>query len=112
MSYKDDQRKARESIRKVTPLEMNLMDNDKPLHKEDGSLTLEGMLALKAASNSPAFHHTVNLNIKGFKRYLRTIPLLTKGKFNALVREYKDKAWQDYAELVEFKGSFPTLPIR
>lgn len=112
MSYKDDQRAARAAIKKVTPLEMNLMDSDKPLHKEDGTLTLEGLLALKAAQNSPAFHHTVNLNIKEFKRYLKRIPMMTKSIFNELVREYKDKAWQDYAELVEFKGSFPTVPVR
>lgn len=65
--------------------------------------------AFLAALNSPAEHSTVDMRINEFKRKAKLIPGITKNIYNGLVKEYKQKAWADYAELVKFKGSHPTV---
>lgn len=79
-----------------------------PLHDKMGKLTAEGFRVLIASTNSPAQHFVVNMGINAFKRYVRTIPGITKSMINDQVRRYKSKAWGEYSELVKHKGSFPT----
>lgn len=79
-----------------------------PLHDKMGKLTAEGFKVLIASTNSPAEHFTVDIGINAFKRYVRSIPGITKAMINDQVRRYKSKAWGEYTELVKHKGSFPT----
>ena len=98
--------KAARAARKRT---VSLYEGDAAeLHDDNGILTATGLTVLKASIQNPANHRTVDLGIKEFKRYLKRIPMMTKGTYNRLVQEYKEKGWRDYAELVKFKGSFPT----
>jgi hypothetical protein len=96
------------AARAATRRTIDLYEGDELLHNSDGSLTTQGILVLKGAWANPANHRTVDLGIREFKQYLKRIPMITKGTFNRLVREYKAKAWDDYGDLVKFKGSFPT----
>lgn len=81
---------------------------DKEWFNKDGSLTLKGLMAWKIAVTNPIEHRTVDLSIKQFKRYLKQVPMMTKGIYSQQVKLYKKKAWTEYIDVINFKGSFPT----
>lgn len=77
---------------------------------ETGELSHKGLKALKTALNGPQEHFTVVLGVNEFKRQLSQVPFLTKGQRTETVRRYKIKAWTEYSEIVQYKGSFPSHP--
>ena len=83
------------------------MSNDeKPLHDENGKLTLAGYKTLQASLNSPALHQTVDMNINKFKKHLKTLDL-TKGQRTKLLQDYRAKGWSEYKDIVQHRGTFP-----
>ena len=80
--------------------------------KHLAQILLKDQMALTVALNSPQEHHTIDLGIRAFKRWLKVnMPHLTKGQVSAQIKKYKERAWQDFAELVEFNGSHPTAKV-
>lgn len=75
-----------------------------------GELSHKGLRVLKTALNSPQEHFTVALGVNEFKRQLDKIPFITKGQRTETVCRYKIKAWTEYKEIVQYKGSFPSHP--
>jgi len=108
MSYKQAQQTARSATKRIVS---NVEGSKTALHNEDGSLTVKGIETLYRALQSPAEHHTVDLGVSAFKRFLNTIPMLTKGQRSEQIKKYKKQARAEYAEIIAFKGSFPTMPV-
>lgn len=79
------------------------MSDDKT--STDRKLTEEDLRVLQA--NLAGKRFPVDLNIKKFKQYLTQFNL-TKTQRNALIKQYKEQAWQDYDTIVNYKGSAPT----
>ena len=107
MSYTKEQTVMANNVTQVASKVTN-SEPKKPLKDEKGNLTPFGWQELKKATQSPAEHFTVDIGINAFKRYVRSLPGITKHMVNDQVRRYKLKAWGEYAELVKHKGSFPT----
>ena len=82
--------------------------DEKSLKDEKGNLTQLGIETLIKARQSPVEHFTVDIGINKFKAYVRSLPGFTKKMVNEQVRSYKKKAWGEYRELVNYRGSFPT----
>lgn len=86
-----------------------------PADLETVSTTIKGareaneLLKAKRIQDGGFKGKPVNLNIKGFKRYLsKEFPNLTKSQRNYAIKKYKTEAWSDYDEVVKFKMSEPT----
>lgn len=78
---------------------------------KSGTITTKGLTTLVGSVNSPIWHRSVDLGIKEFKRYLKSVPMLSKSQYSEAVTLYKKKAWTDFAETINFKGSFPAVRI-
>ena len=83
------------------------MSVEKQLHNDDGGLTLHGLSVLQAEINNPVWHFSVDLGINKFKKYIKTVPGFSKHMVNDQIKRYRLKAWGEYTELVDHKGSFP-----
>lgn len=56
-----------------------------------------------------AFGLPIDMSIKKFKKHIAiNFPQLTKSERNYLARRYKDRAWEDFHEIVERPSYFPT----
>lgn len=67
-------------------------------------------LAALVEWNKPHWHRPVDLGIKGFKRFVRDLPISKKTQ-NFMIRRYKSRAWMEFEALPGPKGSFPTHPV-
>jgi hypothetical protein len=79
-------------------------------HDETGNLTFKGYQVLLATINGPQQHHTVDLGIKAFKKFVAEKSGLTKKQQREQINKYKKHAWTEFAEIVQYKGNFPTHP--
>lgn len=60
--------------------------------------------------NKPEWHRPVDLGIKGFKRFVRSLPITEKTK-RYMIKRYKILAWMEFEALPGPKGTFPTHPV-
>lgn len=64
-------------------------------------------------SKNPVYNIPLDMNINKFKKMLDNSEfILTKAQRNKLIRDYKNKAWQEYDEIVKGFSSLPTRGVK
>lgn len=74
------------------------------------SKEFESLLAAHLEYQKPHWHRPVDLGIKGFKKFVRDLPISKKTQ-NFMIRRYKTRAWMEFDALPGPKGTFPTHPV-